>query len=175
MIMIERIWTTAIAGLFLMFAAFGCASRPWGATMPMRDVDRDDAFSAAMVVMANYFSIESADPKTGIIKSRPKSVEQGPGILKDGRPTRQVATISLRREEGQTVTTVLVEVQQQGSREYLRLPSAERYSSIPHDTPAEGEAATTPEQNIAWRTIERDRKLEVKMLDELHRSLEIDK
>ena len=168
--MTRRISMVAIVGL--VFVVASCASRPWGTTLAMEKANRDDVFSAATVVMANYFSIKSADSKTGVIKSRPKPVQQGPGLLQDGgRPTRQVATISLVQDDGRTAATVLIEVQQEASGEYRQQPGAQRYSSIPNDTPAEGEAATTPEQNDAWVTIERDRKLEAKMLEELRRAL----
>ena len=159
-----------------IFATSGCATRTPGMTGIMGDGGQDAAFAAATAVMAKHYSIALADPDTGVITSRPKSVNIGGERLLGGSPAREVATITLRRQKNQVMATVAVDVQREGAAADRRLGGAysDSYSSVPHDTPAEHEAATTAEQNDMWRTVDRNKAAERKMLDELYRVLNPD-
>jgi hypothetical protein len=50
-------------------------------------------------------------------------------------------------------------------------PTGENYDTVPHETPAQREAATTAEQNESWETRSHDADVERKILQDLWRSL----
>jgi hypothetical protein len=134
-----------------------------------------EVFATARQVLSQYFSIQSADPATGIIKTRPKDVQAGNERLLGGSPARQVATMQITQESGQVVAQVLVMQQRQGSAPMQQMGySQERtnYTGQPGmETPADGEAATTPEQNLAWENEKAVHSVEIKILDDLNKAL----
>ena len=149
----------------------GCA-QPIGRARPLGEVSYEAAFATAREVMAQYFSIESADPQTGVIRSRPKPIRARADRLLGGSPARQVATMRLRRDGRQVVAHLAVAVQRPGSAAHRQMRmNADNYSSVPNQTPAQVEAATTPDQNESWRTDKYDRVMEQKILTQIHRSL----
>ncbi len=162
--------------IFIMAAGLlaGCAAATPGRSRELGDVVYGNAFAAARDVVSQYYSIESADPDKGIIKSRPLGVdEKGERILGGNSPARQLATLTLRRKNGQIVAHASVAVQRQGSAmlRQMRTTSGEDYSSVPNQTPAEIEAATTPEQNESWITQRYAHDVENKILDDIYRAL----
>jgi len=149
----------------------GCV-QDMGRSRPLGEVSYGTAFATARDVMAQYYSIESSDASTGEIVSRPKRVDAGRDRLLGGSPARQVARLRLRREGKGVVAHLAVAVQRQGSAVYRQHSGIdETYSSVPNQTPAEADAATTPEQNEAWRTVKHDRALEQRILGQIHRAL----
>ncbi|HOF19578.1 MAG TPA: hypothetical protein PK082_11760 [Phycisphaerae bacterium] len=153
-------------------ALVGCGPRTPGESRMMGTVEYPAAFASARDVFAQYFSVASADLDAGIIRSLPRKIDAPNDRLLGGSPARQVATLRLRRDGGNVVAQVCVETQRQGSAVYRQMASRdENYDSVPHESPAQIDAATTPEQNETWRTASRDRALEIKILNDVYRAL----
>jgi len=122
--------------------------------------------------MAQYYSVESANPDTGIITSRPKAAAEPHERLLGGSPARQLATMTVRREGKTVVARASVAVQRQGGAVLRQIrPGADNYDSVPNKTPAEREAATTVQQNESWRTHRYAHEVERKILQDLFVSL----
>ena len=161
-----------LAGLVAAGTLVGCTEPMAGRSQPLGTVEYGLAFATAREVMAEYFSIASADPDTGIIQSRPKPVAARAERLLGGSPARQVARMRLRRQGEQVVAHLWVALQRQGSAVLREMRVArDKYDSVPNETPAEIEAATTPEQNETWRTRGYDHRLERTILTELYKAL----
>ncbi len=163
---IYAVWTlTLIAG--------GCNSFMPGTSRSMGDVSYESAFAEGQHVFGQYnFLIAGADPDTGEIRSHPKSDSARPDRLLTNSPARKIATLSLRRDDGQVVATLSVAIERLGSQEAMTIEaSRENYSSVPDQTPAEIDAATTAEQNEVWTVDSYDHPLEQRMLDDLWQRL----
>jgi hypothetical protein len=149
----------------------GCAE-PEGATRMLGAVAYQDAFLAANEVMSQYYTVASAKLDSGEIKSAPKFVPAGGGDSDQffpASPTRQVATIRLRRAGGEVEAWASVAVQRQTSEAQRQLARQEAaYDTSAGKTPAELEAATTAEQNQGWRTERYAHDIEFKMLNDLY-------
>lgn len=144
-----------------------------GTRRPLTANSYAQAFGHARAVMAQYFTISSADQTTGLITCLPKRLENGASDRVIGRsPTRQVATMKLTESGGRFVATCSVQLQRQSSG-ILRQQSIvdETYDSVPNQTPGEVEAATTPDQNDTWETFRSDDALESKILNDLEQLL----
>ena len=153
------------------FAA-GCNSAMPGTTRRFGSVGYDQVFSAARDVMGQYFSLEKVDRGRGLMRSRPRLVEAGRHGLVRRSPARQVATLRVRRDGPHVVVLVSVAVQQRSSAAYRIMQSdEENYSGVPNRTPAEIDAATTPEQNQAWQAVRYDHSLERTILDQIGAAL----
>ena len=162
-----------LAFLALAAAALaGCSVPTPGTTRALGDVTYAEAFATSREVMAQRFSILSADPDTGQIACRPKPVQvRGERIL-GGSPARKVAKLQLRREGGMVVAHASVALQREGSyARNTRSNYTENYDEVPNVTPADQTAATTPEQNEVWRTESYDHALERSILEEVYRQL----
>jgi len=158
------LFATCIAAIALA----GCPQATPGEKRALGSVDYQLAFDTAQKVLSQYFSVESADRETGLIQSRPKSLDMEKNRLLGGSAARQVAVMRLRRSGDQVVAQVCVEVQTQGGEIHSAMPrTGENYSTVPNETPAQGEAATSAEQNDAWRTDRYAHDLERKILDDL--------
>jgi len=130
------------------------------------------AFAAAKTVFARHFKVLRADPTSGEIRSRPKRVQAGSERLLGASPARKVAVMSLWREGKVVMANLAIAVQRQGEAvQHHRNVAAETYSSVPNQTPAAVQAATTAEQNEDWQTQRYDHALEIQILDELHKRL----
>ena len=150
----------------------GCNQALPGTARQLGAADYTAAFAAAREVMSQYYSVESANPDTGTIQSRPKSVTAPHERLLGGSPARQVATMRLRKEGKDVVAHVSVAVQRQGGAVLRQSrPGIDDYDSVPNETPAEQDAATTVEQNESWRIHGYAHDVERKILDDLYRSL----
>ncbi|HUT01612.1 MAG TPA: hypothetical protein VM031_04100 [Phycisphaerae bacterium] len=168
--MIRHAWIAI--PLVAAFLAGGCNQPTPGSSMPLGQVDYTSAFASARETMAQYFSVESANPVTGEITSRPKAVEAGNERLLGGSPARQVASMRLQQEGKQVVAYATVALQRQGSAALRQIrPGADDYDSVPNQTPAEVEGATTIEQNESWRTQGYAHDVERKMLADLRRAV----
>lgn len=146
-----------------------------GTTRSLGDTSYQQAFAAARQVMAQYYSIASANVNTGLISCKPKLTQAKHERLLGGSPSRQVATMEISQKNGAVVAQVLVLQQRQGAAARERMGySSERYnySGRPGDeTPADLDAATTAKQNQAWETEKPLHHVEIKILDDLYKSL----
>ena len=168
--MIRHGWSVVVLAAACVLV--GCNQPLPGRSRSLGAVDYTAAFAAANEVMAQYFSVESADPRAGVIQSRPKAVSAPRERLLGGSPARQVATLRLRSEGKDVVASATVAVQRQGAEVLRVMPrDADDYSTVPDKTPAEREAATTVLQNESWRTHQYDHDVERKMLLDLWRAL----
>jgi len=150
----------------------GCNQALPGSSRQMDTVDYPAAFAAAREVMSQYYSLESHDVDSGIIQGRPKEIDAPHERILSGSPARQVATMRLRKEGDGIVAYASVAVQRQGRQVLQQLrPGTDSYTSVPNETPAEREAATTVEQNESWRTHGYAKDVEAKILQDLYRSL----
>jgi len=150
----------------------GCNQSIPGTSRSLGTVDYTSAFAAANETMAQYFSVQASNPHTGVITSRPKSVEAPKERLLSGSPARQVATLRVRTEGKAVVVYATVALQRQGGAvlEQIR-PGADNYDSVPNQTPAERAGATTLEQNESWRTHGYAHDVERKILQDIYRSV----
>ena len=163
---------TAIAAALVAGMLTGCTASTPGTPRILGKVDYASAFATGREVMAQHFSIASSDPDTGVIEARPKPVEARGERWLGGSPARHLAKMSIRRKDGQIVAHLSVALQREGSAIHRTMaPGAEGYDSVPHGTPADAAAATTPEQNEDWRTEKYDHALERAILDELYKAL----
>lgn len=161
----------ALTGLFVVTACFaGCTEPPRGTIKTMGDIDPGLALPTARDVLATYYDIDSMDAQTLVIKCRPKDSE-GHERLLGGSPMRETAKLHLFRAEGQLAAEVSVAKQRQAGPVSRAILANDNYSSIPNQTPAEVEGATTTEQNQSWQPAGRDYQAEQKILDDLYIAL----
>ncbi len=127
------------------------------------------AFGESRKVLTQYYTIESTDQDEGVIVCKPLVLTEGARdrILNASR-TRQVASIRINQRGGQMTLTCRVELQRQISDIYSQLPQdSGTYSSVPNNTPADVEAATTPAQNDTWETYGTDIATEKDILNDV--------
>ena len=168
--MIRHGWI--VVGLVAAGLLVGCNQPTPGRSRSLGTVDYTAAFAAANEVMAQYFSIESSNPHTGMIESRPKVVQARRERLLGGSPARHVATLRVRTEGKEIVGYATVRLQRQGSAVLRQIrPGEDNYDSVPNQTPGEREGATTVEQNESWRTHGYAHDVEQKILEDLWKSL----
>lgn len=164
-----------IGAIMLALTMLAGCTTPEGKTRELGNVSYTDAFAAATEVMKQYYTVENADPTTGIIQARPLAVDKKSGRLLGGKSsTRQLAKVTVRKENGSVVAYASVAVQRQGSdalRQMRTTRGDEDYSSVPNKSPAYDEAATTAGQNESWMTYNYAHDIEIKILDDLYRSL----
>ena len=159
-----------------MFA--GCSQDMASSSRVLGDVPYGQAFAAGKQVMSNFFPVASADLHSGVITSRPKSVNLRSERLVTGlvgmagSPARRIATLKLRQSRGTVIAFASVEIQRQDSAVHRqRGADLENYDSVPNVTPADLEAASSPGQNELWRTCRRDRTMEEKILSAVYATL----
>ena len=150
-----------------------------GTSRHLGAVSYDQAFNIARQVMGTYYQIDQTDPARGVITSRPKAVKTQSERLvtrmagMPGSPARQIATLEIRRRGDLIHARAVVEVQQQETEIHrYRAADEENYDGVPNKTPADVDAAATPEQKDLWRTVRYDSALEHEILraiqDKLH-------
>jgi len=142
------------------------------------DTSYQQAYAAGREVLGQYFSIapDQSIAGAGVIKSRPKDgLDAGRDRLLGSSPARQIATLQIVQEGPCVVAQVQVMQQRQGAAAQQRMGySQERhnYSGNPgNETPADLDAATTPQQNESWSNEKRRRDVEAQILDDLYRKL----
>lgn len=163
-----------LAAVVLVGSALaGCNVPTPGTTRHLGAIEYGSAFATAREVMAEHFSIASADADSGVIEARPKDVEATGERLLGGRsPARHMAKMQVRRKGDGVVAHASIAVQREGSDVYRSSrESSENYDEVPNRTPAEAAAATTPEQNEAWQTERYDHALERDILEQIYRAL----
>lgn len=159
-----------------MFA--GCSQDMASTSRVLGDVPYGQAFAAGKQVMGNFFPVASADRNSGVITSRPKSLTLRSERLvtglvgMSGAPARRIATLRLRQSRGSIIAFASVEIQRQDSAVHRqRGADLENYDSVPNETPADLEAASSPGQNELWRTCRHDRAMEEKILSAVYTAL----
>jgi len=156
-----------ISAALATFIFAGCAQVDMGSDRNLGRVPYNEAFRVARGVMAQYFAVAMADQSGGVIQTQPRTVAPGEGALTPAGQ-RQIATLRLSREGDDVVAYAKVELQQRG----VALKRQEALTGgPPSQTPAELEAATTPEQNEYWVTRRRDRGLEGRILADIYSAL----
>ena len=169
-------WTAAAAATALaaLTVLSGCGVTEPGTRRTLGEVSYESAFATSREVLSQHFSVLPSDPSEGVLTCRPKAAEPRSarliGLTTTGR--RKTATLRLLREGKRVVAHVAVTIEQQENPVYRSAPQpGDEYSSVPNLTPAQEDAATTPEQNDVWQTVGRDHPLERKILDAIHRAL----
>lgn len=160
----------AVLGAGLMVG--GCNQEFPGSSRSLGTTDYTSAFAAANEVVAQYYPVETANPVTGVIQCRAKDVKAANERLLGGSPARQLATVRVVKEGNNIMAYASVALQRQGGEVFRAMPHAdENYSGVPDRTPAEGAAATTPEQNEPWRIYSYDHQAEQRILEDLVRAV----
>jgi hypothetical protein len=159
-----------LTGIAASIALVGCkADVASGTRLSLGDVPYNEAHAVAREVMRKHFELAPSRPGDQVIAALPKPVDaRAQRILGGKSPTRQLATLRLQARKGHVVANASVHLQRQGSASYEQFGASGNYSTIPNDTPSQGTAATTPEQNEAWETRGHDAALERTILQELY-------
>ncbi len=143
-----------------------------GSSRVMPTGDYDAALTAGRRVLSQYFSIAEVDKSAGTIRSMPKTISADGAPLAGSAPTRQIATVRMRRIDGRIVAHVWVELQRPGSPVHrIMRQRVNNYDSIANETPAQLEAATSPRQNEIWQTSRYLRNIQQRILEDLWESL----
>ncbi len=160
-------------GMILLAAApvlAGCQMDEYRC-QPLGEVAYDEAFRVGRAVLAQYFSIASADPQSGKIVSRPKPIKAAPDRLLGSSPARQLAILRIRRTGGDLYADLRVHIQRQDAGAARAMQPVTVQTEMPNVTPAEETAAVTTEQSQAWENVGRDHALERTILADLLRQL----
>jgi hypothetical protein len=176
---------TLLLALVLMAMATGCAESPltdiivgqprMGKTRSLGHAEYAVAFAQGRQVMQQYFQLDRADPDKGVITTKPKPIGERPARLLGKSSARKRATMTLLREGPEIVAYVSVPIEQRSTTEtFPKMPQNEPYSSVPNQSPAYEEAATTPQQNELWRINSYDHRLEESILDDLYKRMHPD-
>jgi hypothetical protein len=169
----SRLIISAVAVLLAAAFMTGCSIPNPGTVRLLGDVNYDAAFDTAKQVFAKYYSIESVDADKGVIVSSPKE-EEGPSgrIFASRTRVREIATMRLTRTSTGVAAQVSVEVQKLGTDAIRQTTlTGENYSQLPDKSPAQGEAATTYEQNQTWFFDHYNKGEEGKVLADLYTAL----
>ncbi|HDY64991.1 MAG TPA: hypothetical protein ENH84_02005 [Phycisphaerae bacterium] len=177
----KHVFLMTVVGLGVVLV--GCGQFPLneglapgrGTIRGLGDTSYQEAFATGRMVMSQFFSIASADVNTGIIKSRPKKVDAGKERLLGSSPARQIATMQISQKNGQVVAQVLVMQQRQGSairRQMGYSTEQENYTGNPgEESPANIDAAITPEQKESWADEKARHGIEADILNDLYKRL----
>ena len=178
--------TIALIGLTLTVVGCTGDADPAGSGSPLIDflfgdamgtrralpgVSQAEAFDAARTVLAQRYTIESADPLTGTIRTAAEPLGEGPDRLLGQSAMRQVIGIRIRTLGSETSATATVAIQRQGSAVHRQFVDQENYDQVPNKTPALSDAAATAQQKDAWETQRYDAALEAELLDDIERML----
>jgi len=164
------------AALFALMAVSGCSGAEPGTSRLLGKVSYGSAYATSREVLSQHFSVLPSDPSDGVLVCR-ATAEPGAaksarliGLTTSGR--RRRAKLRLVREGELIVAHMAVTIEQQENPVYRNAPQPDQeYSSVPNLTPAQEDAATTPEQNDVWQVVGRDRILERRILADIHRAL----
>lgn len=140
-----------IVGVVAAVAA-GCGEPTPGTSRNLGAVPYELAFVSAQDVVSQRYSVIEADPATGVITTRPRPVGTESGVLGGSADAREVATLRMRREDENVVAHLSVAMERKRSTVSRRMmQDQENYSGVPNTTPADVDAASTPEQRDLWQ------------------------
>lgn len=150
-----------------------------GSRQRFRAVAYEAAFDAAQEAVAEQFRVAQSDRERGIIRAEPVELgveTAGDRLLGDAvrasRRARRTATVLVLAQGADVEVTcrVLLQTDQSGAVSSIRRDA--RPTDNPHDTPADRDAAVTPEQQRAWVDQKRDRDTERVILAAIRERLE---
>lgn len=148
---------------------FGTAG---GSTRTFAYGNYSEAFGSARTIMSQRFTVLDADQDTGIIRCAPQPITAGNDRIIGASPSRQVASMRIQGRGGQIEAICIIEQQRQTDEVLRNQPVVgDNYSGVPHQTPAQIDAATTSEQNDTWETVRTDTMLENQILNALRDAL----
>lgn len=134
------------------------------------DVDYNAAYQAGLGAMSNYFTIQSADAKTGRIVAQPQPASPTAGKIVSSTQGREVAVLQITRDSAGVVAGIRVDIQRQEEPAYQSFSQMYSNTDVPNQTPAQREAALSPEQVQAWRTVGHNYDMERRILDDIYNS-----
>lgn len=160
--------------LTVVFAAalfVGCNQPAPGRLIACGDVEPSAAFEAGRQTLTMYgFDIQEADVSAGSITAV-RAVDM-PGERIIGKsPARQVAHMTVARSNGNTMLSLEVAIQRQGSAVRTAIAATDSYSSVPNYTSAEMESLPA-EQMESWQRTGRDHKLETDIIQDIRKRLQ---
>ena len=157
--------------LVIMVAGVVGCQGPQFSSEPLGEVDYAEAFRAGKRVMAQYFSIASADAELGKIVGRPKAVDAAKDRLLGTTPARKGAQMRIRQKGDMVFADVQVYIQRQDVAAIRQMQPLTVDNDVPNRTPADEAAAVTAKQNQRWQRTGRDHQLEQQILADLFRAL----
>ena len=136
--------------------------------------DRDAGFARARAaVMALGFQIDRADPATGLITTKPLTVEAheergSPDVPWSApRAFRRIAEVRFRAVDDVLRVYCKIEVQQQMTETHRILWQDLAATDIPSETAIDRGAASTAAQDDVWQVVRRDKAAERRILHAL--------
>ncbi len=132
--------------------------------------DSQTLYDAAHATMREYFRIDQADSRTGIIRSVPTIVPAELGVRPLGRPlsspmeVRKIAEIRIEPLGGGMVVRCGVLVQRSEFTDRLIYASQRTIDDTPNKTPLQETEGRLEHGNVTWSTTGYDRKLERELL-----------
>jgi len=115
-------------------------------------VDPTETFGAAQSVLADYFTIASANPATGVIICEPKTTADPANRTFTSTAVRELAVLRIRQEATVVWADVRVAVQRQQTGNFTGFSPPGYRSEVPNQTPALEDAPLTQEQKASWRS-----------------------
>ena len=164
-----------LVAVLLTVSGFACGVRTPNPVVfqrqRLRNVPYRAVLDAAEQALGRHFRIEQRDDDAGIVRASPaESVldPTGTRIISDrlGTPrhARRVAEVHVRVDGPYIDVYCRVLVQELETARFRVMERERGVYDQPTDTPAEGEAGTTPEQNAVWLNRSRDRVMERQIL-----------
>ncbi len=136
-------------------------------------VDRASAFSAATEALRENCEIARIDRDEWTIHSVPEETEEEATTPRVGdlvgvpRTVRRVVTAYVTGDDQNSEAWCRVAIERNESNEHNLFINDMQRDDTATATPADREAATTTEQNSAWRTLRRDKRAERAMLNRM--------
>ena len=157
--------------VFAGCSAPGLQILPFGVSR-IADGDRSATFAAAEATLVDMgYAIESADPSTGKITTRamasPRRSASSRKAVRLSAQSELRRVIQIRVGETEEAINVYcqVAIQELDTETYRIMQQQWALSDRAGETAIDRGAATTMEQNSVWRTIDRDKAMERKILD----------
>ena len=164
----------SIAGTLVLLALSGCHQPSTEIeTVSYRffnNGDMNTLYDAAHATMGEFFRIERADSRAGLIRSAPTAVpasfEHRPlgKPLSSPRQERKIAEIRLEQQDDGVIVRCGVVVQRAEPTISLVYSSQRTIDDLPNKTPLQETEGRTMQGNLAWSTIGYDHKLERQLL-----------
>ena len=161
--MIWRCLLVACSGAVLV----GCHTGGFR-TRRLGQVDPAEAYQAALEVVSDYYTVASADRRSGRITCEPKPVSSTTGRLLSTTAGREHAVVRIRRDGPVVWADVRVTIERRESAGYDSLTALSAHGDVPNQTPAQGDAPFTREQNQLWRVTGSNLDVERRILADIY-------
>ena len=161
-----------LSPLVVCLMLMGCdappPARPSMSIILLPDVSEERALAGTREVLREFkFSIETADPGAGYLRTSPieQTIFGGTGRISDPfvrspNRIRLIAEAYVRAREGGSEVRLAVSRERLDTATYRTYAREHRNEDMPTETPIDREAGTSPEQYESWTPIGRDRELE---------------